>query len=173
MNIFANSQFLILLMIAGRDSIYARPCTSTDLGVFNDVSNQVSQCRQDSQLNFLIPPHMSLTKTEQSALCKSKACQGMIGSMDDLDIPMCEATFDLKNMTLQMSLDKFVAACDTSTPAPSPMKRRKSLESSSFNDSDSKTRRYENVATAIQFGLPHQIVTYVAIGILSLGFLLD
>ncbi|EEY53267.1 elicitin-like protein [Phytophthora infestans T30-4] len=153
--------------------IVAKPCSPRELGVFNDVSGQVSKCRQDSKLNFQVPPRSSLSKSQQSALCKSKACQEMIGSMDDLDIPNCEATFDKKNMTLQTSLDKFVSSCDTSTPAPSPIKRRKSFESSaSGSDSFSKKNRYTNTAAAVQFGTPQQLVVLLAIGMLSLALVL-
>ncbi|KAG2780231.1 hypothetical protein JG687_00004914 [Phytophthora cactorum] len=172
-----NISVLLLLLVtiagSGIGLINAKPCTSKELGVFNDVSGQVSKCLQDSKLNFQVPPRSSLSKSQQSALCKSKACQEMIGSMDDLDIPNCEATFDKKNMTLQTSLDKFVSSCDTTTPAPSPMKRRKSFESSSSGSgSFSKRNRYTNMAAVVQFGTPQQLVVLLAIGILSLGLLL-
>ncbi|CEG47260.1 RxLR-like protein [Plasmopara halstedii] len=173
MNLFTIFSVL-LASIAEINLIYAKVCTSRDLSVFNEVSSQVSKCFQDSKVTFLVPPRKSLTKSQQSALCKSKACQEMIGSMDDLDIPNCEATFDLKNMTLQSSLDKFVAACDTTTSTPMPIKRRKSLESSSSSDSGSfsKDRRYSNGAAAAQFELLPQLSVLVAIAMISLGLLL-
>ncbi|GMF36446.1 unnamed protein product [Phytophthora fragariaefolia] len=152
-----------------------QPCTDKELSVFNEVSDQVNKCTQDSKLNFQIPPRSSLSVTQQSALCKSKACQVMIGAVDDLDIPRCEATFDKKNVTLQSSLDKFVSSCDTTTPAPSPMKRRKPLESSasdSGSGSYSKKRRYTSLATTVNVGTPQQLVVLLAVSILSLGLLL-
>ncbi|KAG7383600.1 hypothetical protein PHYPSEUDO_003526 [Phytophthora pseudosyringae] len=170
------SATLLLVMIIGSGigPINAKPCSPRELGVFNDVTGQVGKCLQDSKLNFQMPPRSSLSKTQQSALCKSKTCQTMIGSIDDLDIPNCEATFDKKNVTLQTSLDKFVSSCDTTTPAPSPMKRRKSFESSSSGGSGSlsKKNRYTNLATAVRFGTPQQLVMLVAIAVLSLGLVL-
>ncbi|GMF13867.1 unnamed protein product [Phytophthora lilii] len=162
---------LLVIFVSSFDLSGAKPCTSKELGVFNEVSGQVNRCLQDSNLNFQIPPRTSLSKKEQSALCKSKACQDMIGAVDDLDIPRCEAAFDKKNMTLQSSLDKFVSSCDTTTPAPSPIKRRKSSESSSSSagsDSFSKKRRPTNLASAAHFGIPQQLVLLLMIGMLSL-----
>ena len=166
---------LLLLVIIGTgiNVINSRPCTTKELSVFNEVSDQVNKCLKDSKLNFQLPPRSSLSTTQQSALCKSKPCQEMIGSVDDLDIPVCEAVFNEKNMTLQMSLDTFVSSCDTTTPAPSPIKRRKSLEKSSgSSDSFSKKRERTNLATAVQFGALQQVVTLLAIGILSVGLVL-
>ncbi|CAI5731445.1 unnamed protein product [Hyaloperonospora brassicae] len=165
---------LLTLVGSGIGLADAKPCTTRELSVFNEVSGQVNKCMQDSKLNFQIPPRLSLLKSQQSALCKSEACKDMIGAMDDLDIPTCEAVFDQKNMTLQSSLDKFVSSCDTATPAPSPIKRRKSLESSSSDGSDtgSKKRRDMNPATAVAFGMPQQLLVLLVAGILSLGLVL-
>ncbi|TDH74330.1 hypothetical protein CCR75_003059 [Bremia lactucae] len=164
---------LLLVAVAKSKCAHANPCTSIELGVFNDVRGQVSKCLQDSKLNFLIPPRTSLTKTQQTALCKSKTCQEMIGSMDDLDIPSCEATFDNQNMTLQMSLDKFVSACDTATPAPSPIKRRSTFESDSSSTSGEgssfESSRYKNAAAAVPFGSLQQFLVFAAFVFLSLG----
>ncbi|KAL3666091.1 hypothetical protein V7S43_008882 [Phytophthora oleae] len=168
------SALLLVAIIDSIDLTNAKPCSPKELGVFNDVTGQVGKCLQDSKLNFQMPPRSSLSKIQQATLCKSKACQMMIGSVDDLDIPNCEATFDKKNMTLQTSLDNFVSACDTATPAPSPIKRRKSFESSSSGSSNSfpKKNRYTNVATAVHFGTLQQLLVLVVIVILSLGLVL-
>ncbi|CAH0480421.1 unnamed protein product [Peronospora belbahrii] len=167
---------LLLLTIIGSGigAISSKPCSTKDLSVFNEVSGQVNKCLNDSKLNFQIPPRSSLSTMQQSMLCKSKACQAMIGSVDDLDIPVCEHTFDKKNMTLQMSLDNFVSSCDTTTPAPSPIKRRKSLEASSADGSgsSSKKRKHTNLATAIQFGTLQQVLVLLAASILSVGLVL-
>nr|AAO24644.1 elicitin protein [Phytophthora sojae]ABB56029.1 elicitin-like protein SOL6 [Phytophthora sojae] len=165
------SATLLLLAIAW--SVDAKPCTDKELSVFNEVSAQVNKCRTDTNLNFQIPPRSSLATKQQSALCKSKACQTMIGAIDDLDIPRCEAAFDKKNMTLQAGLDRFVAACDTTTPAPSPMKRRKPFESSSSGSgSYSKKRRHTSLAATVSFGTPQQLVVLLVVGALSLGLML-
>lgn len=167
------SALILMAIIDSIGLINAKPCSPKELGVFNDVTGQVGKCLQESKLNFQMPPRSSLSKVQQSALCKSKACQMMIGSVDDLDIPNCEATFDKKNMTLQTSLDKFVSACDMATPAPSPIKRRKSFESSSSGSSGSFPKnRYTNVATAVQFGTLQQLLVLVVVAILSLGLVL-
>uniref|UniRef100_A0AAV1U1V3 Elicitin n=1 Tax=Peronospora matthiolae TaxID=2874970 RepID=A0AAV1U1V3_9STRA len=167
---------LVLLMLIGSGIVFtnAKPCSTKELSVFNEVSGQVNKCVQDSKLNFQIPPRSSLLMAQQSALCKSDACKDMIGAMDDLDIPNCEAVFDKKNMTLQRSLDTFVSSCDTTTPSPSPIKRRKSLESSSSEGSDvgSKKTRDINPATAVPFGTAHQLVVLLVVGVLSLGLVL-
>ncbi|KAE9041606.1 hypothetical protein PR003_g6765 [Phytophthora rubi] len=164
---------LLAITWSGIGLIDAKPCTGKDLSVFNQVSDQVNRCLQDSKLNFQIPPRSSLTTTQQSALCKSKTCQTMIGAVDDLDIPRCEAPFDKKNMTLQAGIDKFVSSCDTTTPAPSPMKRRKPFDASaSGSDSYSKKRRPTNLAATVSFGTPQQLVVLLAVGMLSLGLVL-
>lgn len=166
---------LLLLAIIGSDIglINSKPCSTKELSVFNEVSDQVNKCLQDSKLNFQIPPRSSLLTSQQSALCKSKACQEMIGSVDDLDIPNCEFVFDAKNMTLQTSLDKFVSSCDTTTSAPSPIKRRKSLEKSSGDSgSFSNKREHASLATAIQFGTSQQVAVILVMGILSVGLVL-
>ncbi|KAJ8525199.1 hypothetical protein ON010_g15916 [Phytophthora cinnamomi] len=173
LTIISASLLLLTITRSGIGLIDAKPCTEKDLSVFNEVSDQVNKCIQDSNLNFQIPPRSSLSATQQLTLCKSKACQTMIGAVDDLDIPRCEATFDNKNMTLQASLDKFVSSCDTTTPAPSPMKRRKPLESSSSGSSSyPKKRRYTNVATTASYGAPQQLVVLLVVGMLSLGLVL-
>ncbi|OWZ04210.1 Elicitin [Phytophthora megakarya] len=168
--IISASVLFLSIFGSGIDLINAKPCSSQQLSVFNEVSGQVNRCFQDSKLNFQLPPRSSLTKLEQSVLCKTKSCQEMIGSVDDLDIPNCEASFNNKNMTLQSSLDKFVSSCDTTTPAPSPIKRRKSFESSaSASGSDAfDKKRQTNLTTAVQFGMLQKLVVLLTIVILSL-----
>jgi hypothetical protein len=161
---------LLLSTIAG--IISAKPCSTKELSIFNEVSGQVSKCLQDSKLNFQIPPRSSLSKMQQTALCKSKPCQEMIGAVDDLDIPRCEAAFDKQNMTLQASLDKFVSSCDTLTPAPSPIKRRKFESSSSGSDSTSK-KKYSNAASSVRFEMPQQLSALLTVGMLSLALVLS
>ncbi|KAL4161416.1 hypothetical protein PRNP1_001970 [Phytophthora ramorum] len=121
------------------------------------------------QLSSIIIAESSLSKAQQSALCKSKSCQEMIGAVDDLDIPRCESAFDKKNVTLQASLDKFVSSCDATTSTPSPIKRRKSFESSSAgSDATPKNRRYQNVASTVRFGTSQQLAVLLVVGMLSL-----
>lgn len=120
---------VLLATIGGSTFIHAKPCIARELDVFHEVDGQVTKCRRDSKVDFLVPPRESLSTTQQSALCKSRACQEMIGIMDDLDLPTCDVTFDERNMTLQSSLDLFVVTCDTTTSTPAPIKRRKPLES--------------------------------------------
>ncbi|KAL4110356.1 hypothetical protein PRIC1_002047 [Phytophthora ramorum] len=166
-----SATLLLLAVIAGSrfNLINAKPCSSKELSVFNEVSEQVNKCLQDSKLNFQIPPQSSLSQAQQSALCKSKSCQEMIGAVDDLDIPRCESAFDKKNVTLQASLDKFVSSCDATTSTPSPIKRRKSFESSSAgSDATPKNRRYQNVASTVRFGTSQQLAVLLVVGMLSL-----
>lgn len=164
-------QFALVLVAFAASCVgisYAKPCSTAQLSVFNEVNDQVNRCLQDSKLGFSMPPNASLSKPQQAALCKSKACQDMIGAVDDLSIPRCEATFDHKNITLQASLDKFVSSCDTTTPAPSPIKRRKSFESSaSGSDSYSKKRHEQNMAATLYFSTEHQLVVLLAVAISS------
>nr|QYE52137.1 elicitin-like protein [Pythium porphyrae] len=127
----------LALAACGLAGTYALPCSRQHLGVFNEatVAAAINKCQSSSEIKLSMPPTQPLTSSQQEQICDERECKDMIAAIDDMEVPRCDLQVNGKNMTLQMTLDRFTTICDVPRTVAPMKKKKRGIDESSAGSS--------------------------------------